>query len=238
MRIEDPVDMEAPNSAPAITISTLDPSAEDYQMPDSFEWPDQELDPQGELPAISMLKISPPTALWEGKHIHAAQWSRHVLQQLDVLGKALISTVPKDYATYCPRYPQLTPDQRKQVWLRVISAMARYESGFRPTLTYRESFYDSSGQRVVSSGLLQISIRSGNYYGCGFRSNRDLLVAEKNLSCGIRILNYWMNRDRRIAGHSGGGWKGGARYWSVLRTSSYAHRSILSLVKNTTLCMN
>jgi hypothetical protein len=156
---------------------------------------------------------------WEGKHADGRDWSVHTYDAVSEVASVLVSTVPSDYREFCPDYPSLSASERKNFWMYLLSAMAQYESNFRPALTYRESFRDSRGNYVVSRGLLQLSIESGNGYGCGLKQASDLHDPYTNLECGLRILGRWVARDKRIAGNSGG-WKGGARYWSVLRTGS------------------
>lgn len=163
-------------------------------------------------------------------------WTTFLNTELDRLGTEMLDVIPADSATFCPNYKNLSYDQRKQFWIFLMSAMVRYESNFNTNTTYTESFADSSGNRVVSRGLLQISIESGNAYGCGFKASSDLHDPQKNLSCGVRILDRWVGRDGRIAGNVGG-WKGGARYWSVLRTSnSGPYNSIVGLAKGISIC--
>lgn len=155
---------------------------------------------------------------WEGKHRDGRDWTLATHAKVERVSAGLLSTTPADYKEFCPEYPSMSQSERKNFWVYLLSSMAQFESNFNPSLSYKESFRDSQGNRVVSRGLLQISIESGNAYGCGFGSTRDLNDAYKNLECGLRILNRWVSSDKRIAGQSRG-WKGGARYWSVLRSA-------------------
>lgn len=161
----------------------------------------------------------------------------HVMNTLDTLGKDMMSITPADYATFCPAFTTLTYTEKKEVFAYMMSAMVKYESGFDTNQSYRENFKDSSGNYVVSRGLLQISLESGNAYGCGLKTEQDLHDPYQNLSCGIRILNRWIGqRDLRIAGQVSGAWKGASRYWSVMRSTNSPYASIVSLVKGTALC--
>lgn len=176
--------------------------------------------------------------LWESKATDGKKWTAHVLNKLDTLGADILDVIPADAATFCPKYTKLTYGERKQVWAYLMSAMVKYESNFKTSTKYQESFDDAHGDPVISRGLLQISIESANSYGCGFRNAEELHDPELNLDCGIRILNRWLDRDGRIAGKVDGGWKGGARYWSVLRTTSGSYSSVVSLTKAIPLCKN
>ncbi|MDG0818122.1 murein L,D-transpeptidase catalytic domain-containing protein [Bdellovibrio svalbardensis] len=174
--------------------------------------------------------------LWEAKVSGSSAWTAHVESELDRIGQNLLNVVPADQSLFCPKYSKLTTAQRKQYWSFLISSMVRFESNFNTNTTYTENFNDSNGNRVVSRGLLQISIESGNAYGCAFKTTKDLHDPKQNLSCGIRILDRWIGRDKRIAGNVSG-WKGGARYWSVLRsTNSTPYNSIVNGSKNLAMC--
>jgi hypothetical protein len=158
------------------------------------------------------------------------------MNRLDTLGRSLLEVEASDATTFCPRYPSLSYAQKKQVWTFFISAIVRFESNFDPKLYYEESFRDSTGARVVSRGLLQLSLESSNGYSCGFRTAQEIHDPFLNLSCGIKILNRWVGRDKRFAGGSRGAWRGGARYWSVLRSSNSTYARIVTLTKSTPLC--
>lgn len=201
--------------------------------------------PASSLDEISTEKTQEPstvelinsTPLWEGQRSAGKEWTAHVMNTLDHLGKDLLSVSPSDAKTFCPSYSRLTYSQKKQYWTFMLSAMARFESNFNPETSFRESFRDGSGKRVVSRGLLQISMVSGNDYGCGFRAEKDVHDPYQNLSCGIRILNRWMVYDKRIAGKVSDIWRGGARYWSVLREGNKtSYRSILDWSRNLGYC--
>lgn len=175
--------------------------------------------------------------LWESKVAGGKEWSTHVYNQLDHLGTDLLDVIPADRSLFCPKYDKLSYNQRKQYWAFLLSAMVRFESNFDTNEKYKESFNDSHGRRVVSRGLLQISIESANSYGCGFKTEQELHDPFSNLSCGIRILNRWLGRDGRIAGKVSGSWKGGARYWSVLRSGDKtSYKSIVKWSQQLSFC--
>lgn len=156
-------------------------------------------------------------ARWEAKNRDGAAWSQYVYDQIPALAPNLLNRTPADMRSFCPGYASLSTADKKNFWVYLLSAMSELESGQDPTQTYTENFKDAKGNYVVSSGLLQISIESGNAYGCGFANQSQTLSPEKNLACGLRILNKWIGSDGVIAGKSGSTWLGGARYWSVLR---------------------
>ena len=162
-------------------------------------------------------------AVWDSKP-KAKEWTDSVVSALEAHGSDMLKVKPKDESKWCPGLGAMSEAKKKQFYVYLISAMAERESNFKPELTYTESFNDSKGKKVISRGMLQISIESGNAYGCGFKTTADLHDAGKNLSCGVKILHRWIGRDQ----HIGPKQLGGARYWSVLRDTSGSQGKIKS----------
>lgn len=187
----------------------------------------------------SNIDTSDTTPLWESKVSGSREWTNHLYSELDRLGNDLLDVIPADAGTFCPNYRNLNYDERKKYWIFMISAMTRFESGFDPKTSFKEGFNDSSGRPVISRGLLQLSIESSRGYDCGLRDAEELHDPFKNLSCGVRILDRWLGRDGRIAGKVDGKWRGGARYWSVLRAGDKtSYKSILSWSQKLKMCQN
>lgn len=157
---------------------------------------------------------------WEAKQRDGAEWSQYVYDQIPILGPNLIAKNPADIANFCPNYANLSKADKRNVWVYLISGMSERESAHNPNTTYKESFNDAKGNPVISAGLLQISVESANSYGCGFKNTEELKDPKRNLACGLRILNKWLGNDGVVSGKVGSSWKGGARYWSVLRTGT------------------
>lgn len=175
--------------------------------------------------------------LWERKSLNHQSWSEHIYRELPELGPALLASNPVDAKIFCPNYKNLAESERKQFWAFFISSMAKFESNFDPKEAYTEGFRDSSGRYVISRGLLQISMESSKGYRCGFTAEKQLHDPMKNLSCGIIILNHWMKKDARIASRLGLSWKGGARYWSVLRAGrKTSYQSIVKWSNDLPFC--
>ena len=117
--------------------------------------------------------------------------------------------------------------------------MSQFESNHTASAKHIERFNDRFGQPVVSRGLLQISQESANGYGCDIAPATELHKPEENIACGVRILSRWVQRDGRIIGyeanHKHRPWRGGARYWSVLR-NNHKTAAIQENLLNSRLC--
>jgi len=147
-------------------------------------------------------------------HVAAgAQWTRITAEQLRSIGQPLLDTVPRDVASFCPRYSSMARDDRVAFWVALISAMARFESGFDPGVSFdeyahcrtddcRRRMTTRDGRHVVSRGLLQLSQESANNYrGCSVapRDEARLHDAAVNLTCSVAIMNRLVTRDGAIS---------------------------------------
>lgn len=147
------------------------------------------------------------------------EWTDHTLKL--VRASRLASANPSDAKSWCNR--GMSPEG----WTHLLAAMAKFESGYRPTLEYKENFKDSKGRYIISTGLLQLSLESSKGYSCGFTKQSDLYDPLRNIECGVKILEKWVTNDGCISCKSGSSWRGGARFWSVLR---YKKAEITSLM--------
>ena len=163
-------------------------------------------------------------ARWEKSNPSKIEWSEYAFNEIQRQGDVLTKTVPRDIGEFCPNYPSLREDEKREFWVYLLSTLSELESSHQPDCAYQESFPDSTGQLVVSRGLLQLSRESANNYGCGFKTASELYDPLRNLSCGIKILGHWVGRHGALAGRGPKGWNGGARYWSVLRTGKKLSR--------------
>lgn len=174
---------------------------------------------------------------WENKVSEGKKWTQSFQKNLDTYGHDLLDVIPQDYSTFCPKYKNLNLLERKLFWTYFFSEMVKYESGFNPQATYKEDFVDVNGKRIISRGLLQISIESSQGYHCGFTQESQLHDPQKNLACGIKIYNHWVRKDARMAGYVNSSWRGGARYWAVLRQGrGESLKSITSWTRQLKVC--
>ncbi len=174
-----------------------------------------------------------------------AAWSRidgdgvwTYLAEASVQNTSLADLLPDDIDQFCPAYAVLRQPSRIRFWVALLSAMVKHESNFDPGTTYTESsIRDSSGQPVVSRGLLQLSYESARQarYGCEVESEQDLHDPAVNLACGARILATWVDNDGLVAS-SDQGRLGGARYWSTLWSSRDSLPQIRRFTQNLAFC--
>ena len=134
-------------------------------------------------------------------------WHEYVKQ------KTLDLPMTSDGRLFCPQ--GLTPAN----WAHLMGAMVKYESNFKPSSTYKERFKNGRGEYVISTGLFQVSYESARGYGFRGITTEELKDPYKNIDVAVAILKKWALRDGVAANHSGTTYRGGSRYWSVLRPS-------------------
>lgn len=172
------------------------------------------------ITALTIIAASPAFAgdyaAWANKNPDGS-WT--AAAEAAVKASGLSASTPSDVENFCPSYKKGSLAERKTFWVGLLSIVARPESNFKPETTYTEDFSDSLGKKVVSRGLLQISIESANQkrYACGIQKAEDLHDPAINLTCGAKILDAWVKADNVIATYGKGPPKGGGRYWSTLR---------------------
>lgn len=116
-------------------------------------------------------------------------------------------------------------------WAKILVTMAKFESAFNPRLTYQESFNDSRGRPIISSGLFQISLESSRGYGCAIKDQAALFDPETNIRCSVKILARLVKSGGRISGKVDGKWRGGSAYWAVLRGTTTHTKKALEAIR-------
>lgn len=180
---------------------------------------------------LNVRRRSTLKAAWNG-HPRGSEYTEYVKEGLLLYGDNLLSRdIDVDHADFCPRYNRLRKNQRIQFWVMFISSIAEHESAFRTNAKYREK----NGR--YSRGLLQFGFRSTRGYGCGFRNQYELNKdPERNLHCGVRVIDNWVSKDRVIINRETRRWRGAARYWSVLRFNIWPRKKrnrLLGIKRNT-----
>lgn len=149
------------------------------------------------------------------------------------LTDGLITQLPKldkgskDMERFCPRYNSLSDLGRVQAWAALAVAIAKKESDYDPSTAYKEK----TGQ--WSLGLYQLSY--GDRFCPSSRSEGDLKNPIVNIQCAVKIMGYWVEKDRVVAA---GGYtqygappdKGLAQYWAVIRVPDRKSRHHLQFI--------
>ena len=123
-----------------------------------------------------------------------AIWTRAALSALKSHGVPLVDLVPADVTDWCPAYPEQDKAGRRAFWVGFMSALAKYESTYKPWAV-------GGGGRWY--GLLQILPATARGYKCTAQTGEALKNGAANLSCAVRILAHTVPRDGVIHGYSG-----------------------------------
>ena len=171
---------------------------------------------------------------------------------MDKYGQALIhQRTLTDAATFCPRFAALDDNGKKEFWIHLFNGVARYESNFKlGAPVYDEARgVDVYRGRIDaandSMGLFQLSYGSSSYgKGCqmDIRRDRNKDISDPSLTiydpkiqmeCAVTIMNKWVPRDGGVGLHDT---RGGARFWSTLRSSNSATRNVIASLRRDTAC--
>jgi hypothetical protein len=152
-------------------------------------------------------------------------WSDFLFMEIDLNGSALLTSNVSDAELFCPRYSQLSRNEKINFWGMLISGMTKYESNFIPTMRYVETTMGKdpiTGSQVASEGLLQLSYQDVQAYpycnefnwekdkSLGLTDPRKTIFDPyKNLRCGMKILNQQISKKKEITVSSGA-------YWAVI----------------------
>lgn len=156
-------------------------------------------------PAEEMSFIAPPMG-WD-HHPEGEEWTESTLVALSTKDALLSERVPADIGIWCPGYEEAPVEARRAFWVGLLSAVAKYESTWNPKAS-------GGGGRWI--GLMQISPRSAQNYGCEATSVGALKDGEANLECAVEIMSEQVAKDGLVAG---GGNRGIGRDWAPLRSS-------------------
>ena len=165
-----------------------------------------------------------PRARWEFRR-DGALWSRVALSAVETHGAALIETVPRDIADWCPAYADNGPDKRAAFWVGFLSTVSRYESTWKPRAV-------GGGGRWF--GLMQIYPPTAEFRGCRVQSGKGLLNGPDNLNCAVRIMGITVPRDQAIS-LKDERWRGVAADWGPLR-NDWMRRDMQRYTKRQTYC--
>ncbi|MEI6799211.1 MAG: transglycosylase SLT domain-containing protein [Pseudomonadota bacterium] len=152
--------------------------------------------------AANEAKTAPdlPAMRWDHA-AKAAEWTAQALAQVAEHDAELTDIIPADIEVYCPGYADATVEDRRAFWVAILSATAKYESGFRAKATGLHGRY---------VGLMQISLTTARHSGCEATTTASLKDGAANLSCAVDIIAPRVAADGMVAGK---GNRGIARDW-------------------------
>jgi hypothetical protein len=145
-----------------------------------------------------------PVMMWDQRP-DAVDWTSATLVALQDHDAVLAQSVPADIGLWCPGYASATLDDRRAFWVGLMSAVAKYESGWNPQAM------GGAGRYV---GMMQISPRSANFHGCTADTADALKDATANLTCAAEMVASGVARDGVVAGP---GSLGAGRNWMPFR---------------------
>lgn len=149
--------------------------------------------------------IEEDDSLWENSCAKSNAFDPAIQEAIRPHVEQLEKAADKEF--FCPGYAQANDRQRESCWVSLVKAVATFESGLNPRLTFKEP--DGN----TSVGLLMLSPGE-----CSNASSVAALKnADSNLNCGVKKMARLVAKDGYISGPKSS--RGAARYWSVLRDS-------------------
>lgn len=138
----------------------------------------------------------------------AAQWTATTIAAVARNDSVLAGAVPGDIAAWCPGYLKADLAERRAFWVGLLSALAKYESGWNANAA-------GGGGRYI--GLTQISPQTARSNGCAATSAAGLKDGSANLACAVTIMTRQVGQDGVVAGK---GRRGLGRDWGPFNVAS------------------
>ena len=152
--------------------------------------------------APALMAEALPKMRWD--HVpEAAKWTNAALVSVEKYDSKLAAQIPDDINTWCPGYESASMDDRRAFWVGVLSAVAKYESGYNAKAAGAGRYY----------GLMQISTQTARAYRCEANTGSELKSGAANLDCAVKIIARQVGRDGMV---SGKGNRGVARDWGPM----------------------
>lgn len=154
------------------------------------------------------MKAAPPTPIDEkkaelGGSTWRPEWDALVEQSLPA--DMLSAKAARAVRSYCPQFAEESDADKRQFWAYVFQALAGAEAGLNPTsdVHHLQSAVNKTDPvtrlPTRQEGLLQLTYQDSERYGCDFDwesdrhlpgkdPERTILQPEKNLGCGVKIM--------------------------------------------------
>lgn len=156
------------------------------------------------VPGLPRGVLERPPMRWDHRP-EAAGWTLAAMQAVAARDAELAGRVPADIKTWCPGYAKAGLADRRAFWVGLMSALAKYESGWNPAAS-------GGGGRWV--GLMQISPKTARAQGCAATSGKALKDGAANLACAVQVFASDVAADGVVAGS---GNRGLGRDWMPFR---------------------
>ncbi len=135
---------------------------------------------------------------------------------------------------YCPRFAQLGEADKRAFWAYTFQALAGAEAGLDPLANVHHldaavnTTDEVTGRPSRQQGLLQLKYEDDQRYGCDFDWQHDkrlpikdpgrtILQPERNLSCGIKIMeNQIVGQGKPLVERRS--------YWATLKPGTAGYR--------------
>lgn len=137
-------------------------------------------------------------------------WGLIVEKEFDKDRHNALYNGPSDVRRFCPKYSQMNDEDKKGLWILIISAMTHYES----TCIVNEH---NKGPNGTAWGLLQLHRGKEANYSSGCR-NGDAETAERSITCGMAMLNDQVERKGIVFSRTS--------YWDVLRPQGESQKHV------------
>ena len=176
---------------------------------------------------------------WEKFHSERASWSDYTIQIIEGLFDSSFLGC-QDITRFRSDYTSLSRQQQINVWAELISAICKFESGWKLNSWMEENMGIDpvTGRLVRSEGLMQLSYQDQPNYRtlpCRFNwtadaglsdedLNKTIFNAEINLEFGINILARQIENRNKIALRDGVYWavlKDGGKYSRIIEIANY-----------------
>jgi hypothetical protein len=205
----------------------------------------QRTQPAQQPVAAPMTKAAPATPIEEKREdLGGKTWDPHWDEVVEkALSDDMLSNVAShSVRSYCPDFDGESEEDKRAFWAYVFQALAGAEAGLDPTTNVRHTEpalarVDTVTKRPIrQEGLLQLTYEDAARYGCDFdwekdRSlpehdpNRTILQPEKNLGCGIKLMEHQVITENKplIVRSS---------YWSTLQPGTVSYRVFAKQMAN------
>jgi hypothetical protein len=196
-------------------------------------------------PPAPAVKVAPSTPLdVKSAELGGPTWDKQwdVFIERSLPPALLTNQVPRDVRRYCPAFYQMSEVDKRAWWAYLFQAIAAAEAGLEPKTNVQHTEPEVAvrdhvtGRTTHQEGLLQLKYQDTERYGCDFDwdkdrhlpphdPNKSILNPERNLACGIRILNHQIiEQHKPIFSRSS--------YWATLQSGTASFRVFAKQMTN------